>query len=505
MAAGDRPNVLLITSDQQHFSMLGAVNPEVSTPNLDRLAERGTRYRRAYCPNPTCTPTRASIITGQYPSQHGAWSLGTMLSEKAHTVGDDFAAAGYDTTLIGKAHFQPLKSAPGYESLEAYPTLQDLDFWRGYKGPFYGFRHFELARNHTDEAHVGQHYVLWLLEKGVKNWREYFSPPTGTTRPQRHRWNIPEELHCNTWIAERSNAHLDRLGRSGQPFFMWSSFFDPHPSYLAPEPWDTMYDPAKVTVPQMTPGEHERNPAHFGMTQQAQPDFSAWNEPLGHWMHGCTSHLQDRSELAKDVAVYYGMVSLLDKYVGKILDHLEARGLAENTLVVFTSDHGHFFGQHGLREKGPFHYEDMLKVPFIVSWPGRVPAGRTSEALQSLVDLPVSFLRAAGVEVPLSMSGVDQTAVWRGEAAGAREHVVVENHHQPTTLHLETYVDRRYKITVYRGRTYGELFDLESDPGEVRNLWDSAEHQGLKCELLRKFVSAEMERQPLWMPRIAGA
>ena len=122
-------NVLLITSDQQHWNTLGQFNPEIQTPALDRLAAQGTTFTRAYCPNPTCTPTRSSMITGKYPSQHGAYSLGTKLPESETTVGEIFSAAGYRTALVGKAHFQPLQSTAEYPSLEAYPTLQDLDFW----------------------------------------------------------------------------------------------------------------------------------------------------------------------------------------------------------------------------------------------------------------------------------------------------------------------------------------------------------------------------------------
>lgn len=160
-----KPNILLITSDQQHWNTIGAFNKEVHTPNLDRLVKEGTTFNRAYCPNPTCTPSRASIITGQYPSQHGAWTLGTKLLEDRHTVGEDFKQAGYKTSLVGKAHFQPLRSTEDYPSLESYPIMQDLDFWRNFNGPFYGFEHVELTRNHTNEAHVGQHYALWMEEK----------------------------------------------------------------------------------------------------------------------------------------------------------------------------------------------------------------------------------------------------------------------------------------------------------------------------------------------------
>lgn len=500
-----RQNILLITSDQQHWNTLGITNPEIKTPNLDALAARGTIFARTYCPNPTCTPTRASLITGLYPSQHGAWALGTKLPESVRTVGQDLGAAGYRTALVGKAHFQPLKSTDEFSSLEAYPVLQDLDFWRKFDEPFYGFDHVELARNHVDEAHVGQHYALWLEEKGLKNWRDYFAKPTGTMDRQQWKWNIPEEYHYDTWIAERSSALLEEYGAKEEPFFLWASFFDPHPPYLVPEPWDTMYDPEEVTVPQVTPEEHDDNPPHFRMTQEKTPDFSAYMEPGGSYCHGFHSHLRDPGKLAKDIAVYYGMVSCMDKYIGKILDKLDELGLAENTLVVFTTDHGHFYGQHGLVAKGPFHYEDMIKVPFIVSMPGAIPEGATSEALQNLVDLSPTFLSFAGIDIPRTMSGVDQKDVWLGSVERVRDHTIVENHHQPTTIHVKTYVDKRYKLTVYLNHEYGELFDLGADPGEIRNLWDSSEHTGLKSELLLKLLHGEMAKEPVWMPRIAGA
>jgi uncharacterized sulfatase len=497
-----RPNILLITSDQQHWQTLGCVDPDIATPNLDRLANAGTLFTRAYCPNPTCTPTRASLITGKYPSQHGAWSLGTKLPESEPTVGEDFQRAGYRTSLIGKAHFQPLKSTPEYPSLEAYPILQDLEYWKKFHGPFYGFEHVELARNHADEAHVGQHYALWLEEQGCRNWRDYFQPPTGTNATQRHRWLIPEEFHYNRWIAERTNARLEHHARAGENFFLWASFFDPHPPYLAPQPWDTLYDPARIRVPQGRPGEHDQNPPHFQLTQQAEPDFRAWQEPDGHSAHGFHSHRHDRAALAKDVAVYYGMVSLLDKYVGVILDRLAALGLAENTVVVFTSDHGHFYGQHNLIAKGPFHYEDLVRVPLIARWPGHIPAGRRTAALQSLVDLPATFLALAGQPVPRRMTGKNQGPVWLGQTDRVRDHVLVENHHQPTTIHARTYIDARYKLTVYRDRPYGELFDLQTDPGEFENRWDDLP---LRSALLAKLVSAELAKEPIPMPRIAGA
>jgi uncharacterized sulfatase len=499
----NNPNVLLITSDQQHWSTIGVLNKEIKTPNLDRLAAGGTLFDRAYCPNPTCTPSRSSIITGQYPSQHGARSLGTKLLEDRHTLGDDLQKAGYRTALIGKAHFQPLRGTDEFVSLESYPLLQDLSYWQNHHGPFYGFEHIELTRNHTNEAHVGQHYALWLEENGCENWRDYFLPPTGTLDPSvKHRWPIPEEFHYNSWIAERTNAKLREYNSDGEQFFLWSSFLDPHPEYLVPEPWASMYDPQQLSLPALVPGEHRRNPPHFQKTQETAPDFSYLRES-GMSLHGYHSHVHlSEHEQRRNMATYYGMISMMDHYIGCILDELDNLGLAESTLVVFTSDHGHLFGQHGLHAKGGFMYEDLIRVPMIARHPGTIPANCRSDAIQSLVDFAPTILSLINAPVPLSMSGVDQSGVWSGADEHVRDHAICEFRHEPTTIHQKTYVDERYKITVYYNQPYGEIFDLLADPDELHNLWDDPVSQDLKTELLLKYAWAELGKEPLYMPRV---
>ncbi|CAG7607419.1 Arylsulfatase [Paenibacillus solanacearum] len=502
----NKPNIVLITSDQQHWNTIGAFNPEVRTPNLDRLVREGTTFGRAYCPNPTCTPTRASIITGMYPSQHGAWTLGTKLPEDRATVGEWLSRAQYRTALIGKAHFQPIGSTTQHPSLEGTDKLHDYDFWRSFTGPYYGFERVELLRNHANEWLAGQHYALWMEAQGASNWKDYFMAPTGTMDGKtKFHWPIPEQYHYNRWIAERTNALLGEYKQSGDAFFLWASFPDPHPPYLVPEPWASMYDPEQLTIPKLTPGEHDRNPPHFGMTQQASPDFSAYKE-TGFGIHGYHSHRRmTEEEHKKAVAVYYGMISFMDQYIGTILNRLDELGLSDNTIVVFTTDHGHFFGQHGLQAKGGFHYEDLIRVPFIVKYPGQVPAGHVSDSLQSLVDLAPTFLSLAGVPVPETMTGVDQSDVWRNPSTEARDHALCEFHHEPTTIHQKTYVDRKYKITVYYRQTYGELFDLEEDPGEIHNLWDDARYADIKMELLLKYIWAELGKEPMPMPRVSHA
>jgi uncharacterized sulfatase len=266
-----------------------------------------------------------------------------------------------------------------------------------------------------------------------------------------------------------------------------------------------MYDPESMTVPRVTEGEHDNNPPHFQLTQRVKPDRSMYQEEGGHDCHGIHSHLHKHKNAAQAIATYYGRVSMMDHYIGRTLDKLDELGLAENTLVVFTTDHGNFFGQHGLCGKGAFHYEDMIRIPFAARLPGVIEPGGRTDAMLSLVDLAPTFLDFAGIDIPRSMTGKSQRAVLDGSAAEVRDHVIVENHHQPTTLHLKTYVDARYKLTVYYKQAYGELFDLERDPGETNNLWDDPESVELKREMLLKYIHAELGKEPMWMPRISTA
>ena len=507
------PNILLITTDQHHYNVLGATNPKIKTPNLDRLAQAGTRFERAYCVNPTCSPSRATMITGAYPSQHGCWAIGVKLPEDVPTVGDLLGQQGYETILVGKAHFQPLRSEPGSESLECQPVLRDLDFWRGFHGPWYGFKHVETARMHANESHAGQHYALWMEEKGLQNWRDYFDPwpPQPCSKyagPYYSRgaltWDLPEAYHPSHWVGERTVANIERCAAQGQPFFAWASFFDPHPPYILPEPWASLYDPASLDPGSYTPGEFEGMPPQHARTREPRPDFSDYQEPGGQALHGFHSHLYEEDELRRSLACYYGMLSLVDAEVGRILDCLDRLGLSQNTLVIFATDHGHFLGQHGLIAKGAFHYEDLLRIPMIVRYPGRVPAGAVSTELQSQIDWAPTFLAAAGVAVPGFMPGADQLPVWAGLRPG-RSWALVENRHNPTSLHLRTLVTLRHKITVYRGHDYGELFDFESDPQELHNRWDDPAYAQIKADLLLRFVQAEMEREPTRMARITHA
>ncbi|MBB6430621.1 sulfatase family protein [Algisphaera agarilytica] len=522
-------NILLITSDQQHWTTLGVLNDKIKTPNLDRLAAMGTNFTRGYCPNPTCTPTRASIITGQYPSTHGAFTLGTKLDENVPTIGDHLRKAGYATTLVGKAHFQPLLSTDDCESVECYPMLRDLDFWKTFNDehtPWYGFDRVELARNHADEGHVGQQYAVWMEENGLPNWRDYFQPrhdgikdteTDGTLAPplvdgpgygwrKDMTWKLPEEFHYTAWTGQRTIAAMRDAHAAGKPFFVWSSYHDPHPPYCVPEPWASMYNPEDMEVGKFVDGEFDHMPPPHQLTRDANGDFGPYNQD-GKGNHGYHPHVGvSEQELKEAQAIYYGMISFMDHWIGQTLDALDEMGLTDQTLIVFTSDHGHFVGEHGLVAKGPFHYDDVIRVPFLAAVPGQQKTGNTSADIQTLVDLAPTFLEAAGLGPAREMQGVSQLDSWRGTAEPTRDHAIVENHHNASdAVHLRTLVTDRYKLTVYRGRDWGELFDMQEDPHELHNRYDDPAYAEARSAMMMKLIQADLEREPAPQPRVAGA
>ena len=239
---------------------MGAHTPLLQTPNLDRLAAGGVSVDRAYCPNPLCTPSRASILTGQYPSTHGAWTLGTKLDESATTVSGLLTDAGYATSLIGKAHLQPLASIPTQTSIETPDTFRGLGLLARIP------RAVLRLRPHRDHSQPRRRAVgrgpLCALDGGRT------ASPTGRTTSanldgsgaREYHWDLPADQHYTTWTAERTIARLEaaaeaQAGGADEPFFTWASFHDPHPPYLVPEPWASMYDPADCEPGRLVPGE----------------------------------------------------------------------------------------------------------------------------------------------------------------------------------------------------------------------------------------------------------
>lgn len=485
-------NILLITTDQQRADSLGVYgNAVCQTPNLDRLASEGTRFTACRCQNPYCQPSRATILTGTYPSTHGVTTAGVDLPAEMfdRSVSAFLAEKGFRTALFGKGHFA--------SAFPAYPTRQ-VESIEGsalvapeWFGPYAGFEHVELVlfghnirvapamgswRWCFGPPPFGLHYARWLYRDGDKRGRERLRlmqpEASGQSWEAIQTWHsaLPAEDHTSTWIADRA---VEWLKRVEEPFFAWVSFCDPHHPMDPPAPWSTLYSPAEVAslLPVIKPGDLDNKPrAHAawaagirGTTQEPSSPGGAGLKPEG---------------LAVMTAAYYGMVGLIDAQIDRVLGTLDERGLAADTLIIFTSDHGAMLGEHGQLFTGPVHYEELLRVPLIVRGPGYA-AGSVVDEPVGLIDLAPTMLDAVHLDIPDWMQG-------RPLLEGPREYVLTENDHKAGfQVSLRTLTTKRYKITRYVGREgVGELYDLREDPRELVNLWDSQEHWQLKAELL---------------------
>lgn len=495
--ADQRPNFLCFVTDQQRADHLGcAGNPVLRTPGIDRLASDGIRFTRAYVNNPLCMPCRATMFTGLTPRAHRVRTNGIPLDPRTPTMTQALAGAGYRTHSVGKIHLNPFGTPNGVplEELQPEQFPESAAMWRSGRlsavpVPYFGLQSVELAIGHG--AGLEGDYMLWLKEQD-QDAPALLKPEAGE-RPasgaeQSWKMALPEDLHHSRWVADRTIAFLEEAAKSDQPFFAWCSFPDPHHPYCPPAPWCDMYDPASVPLPHRRDGELQTLPPHYA---------KAFDEPMP--LSGRFQPTKMLDEQLRDIiALTYGMISLLDHHLGRVLDALERLGLRENTVVTFFSDHGDMMGDHWIHNKGPFHFDGLVRIPFIWSCPGHTIGGTESDALVSMLDFAPTILGIAGVpipegHVPAQPETPNQCAPWpgasiapllRGETSKIQESVLVENDEDYLGLRLRTLVTKRYKITAYPGEDYGELFDLENDPHELHNLWEDPKHRDLKRDLL---------------------
>lgn len=507
MREQDRPNVLLITTDQQHWNTIHALgNGHIKTPNLDRLVREGMAFSRAYVTNPVCSPSRSSILTGEYPSRHGCWNIGVELDENRTTLPKLLNEAGYATGLFGKAHFKPVLDS---ESLEGRPHIHKREFWKSWHGPYYGFQHVDLVHGHADEVSShGMHYGVWLEEQGI-NPDLYFGPNGGFREGD---WDLPERYHYTRWTADRTVEFIDNLVKdkdegSRKPFFAWCSFQDPHNAFLCPGDWDVKYSSDELPEFHEREGEMDDKPLIHRLLIEGrldELDIKVTADP-GHATGGiqCLGMTNDGIgyERARQwLATYYSMISLIDHHIGRILNSLEEMNLLNDTVIIFTSDHGDYAGNHGLWLKGPIHYEDLIRVPLIVRDPNVEPQNTRSSALFSLVDLAPTILDICQVEPPLHMQGVSQLPSIEDPTKHRRDWCLVENRAEPE-FYVKTVVNERYKLNYFLARNEGELYDLENDPDEFINLFNSPGHREVKMQMMTCLVDALGSLENHYPPR----
>ncbi|MEI6512730.1 MAG: sulfatase-like hydrolase/transferase [bacterium] len=485
-----QPNIIFITTDQQRTDSLGCYGaPFAKTPALDAMAHRGVRFERAYCTNPVCTPSRASILTGKYMGRHGAWNVGVDVPPEELFLSHRLKSLGYRTHLIGKAHFNAWAG-------DNDVSVECIDNWRkrfpAFRGPYYGFDEVEIALGHTTFGLAG-HYGSWLDEKLGHPCDDAFpihKRSSSTFQGEAYDWDIPLELHSSTWTADRVCAFLERASSDDKPFFLSVGFEDPHSPHALPVEHARTLDPSSAPLPRYTPGELDDKPPFFQIAHEGKLEQSPYRGTYFMAGQGEGADYRDvpPDDARRGRAYYWGLVELVDRAMSRIFDLLARTGLDRTTLVVFTSDHGELLGDHGLWMKGPFHYEELIRVPLIVQFPNHAHAGTVVKSLVSLADLAPTALSLTGIDVPGDMDGVDLKPLVQGQCESMHEQVFVETVDDPRTLRLKTVVTERYKLTYYHGQSFGELYDLQDDPGEIVNRWEDPGHAAVRQDLLGRII-----------------
>jgi arylsulfatase A-like enzyme len=482
----DRPNILFICTDQQRYDALGCYgNDRIGTPAIDGLAREGTLFEQCYVQSPVCAPSRASLMTGRYVHSHGLWANGVALPDHERLFSRALADDGYDCGLIGKLHLAACFRG------RTEPRRDD------------GFRVFKWAHDPTHGSPENR-YHRWLEERHPALYAQAMANGPGRRGHETVGFDaMPTEAHYSRWVGEETDAFLRTERDPAKPFFLSVNFYDPHHPFVAPEDYRARYDPAALPPPIGGPEDLADRPPILAEASRASyagllPGFAAYSA----------------DQIQEIIAAYYAMVTLIDDEVGRILATLDELGLAEETLVVFTSDHGEMLGDHGLLLKGPLLYEGAVRVPLILRWPGRVPAGARRTELVQWLDLCSTFLRAAGAPALPGDQGQDLLPLARGDRdAPSRDWALCEyrdsGHPYDPPVHLTMLRRGRHKLIVHHGppatgraRT-GELYDLEADPRELRNLWDDPDAATTRIELERALLDVLVATEDRTQPREA--
>ena len=477
----ERPNILWICSDQQRFDTLGCYgNPFVRTPNLDRLADNGVLFERAYCQNPVCTPSRACFLTGRYPRTTRTRQNGQSIPADEVLVTRLLAGAGYTCGLSGKLH---LSACHPSACTTTERRISD------------GYAEFHWS-HHPAPDWPDNEYTQWLTDKGL-----------GFTHRRMEnckyvRVGMPADYHQTTWCADKAIEFIRSRRASADPWLFSVNMFDPHHPFDPPEQFLQRYLGIldEIPLPNYVEGELEIKPPW----QQAKvADPPAHDSALHYPTMSGRDHRLCR-------AAYWAMCDLIDAQVGRMLDALEDTGQLANTLVLFMSDHGEMLGDHGIYLKGPYLYEPAIRVPLIISWAPRISPGRQSTALVELADLAQTILDAAGLPHHPGMQARSLWPLLSGQAGldHHREDVYCEYYvGTPDGRHaryLTMVATQRHKLIAAHGHG-GEMYDLAADPRETHNLWDSPDHAFVKAEMLGRLadrmawtVDPLPERQSAW-------
>jgi arylsulfatase A-like enzyme len=517
-----RPNILIFITDQFNPNCVGyAGHPVVRTPHLDRLAKQGMIFTRAYSNQPLCMPARATLFTGLTPRGHGVRMNGIPLNPAVPTFTEALRQNGYHTHCCGKIHLHmsgvPRGASPEQLNPHDYPENRSL--WidgviRDLPTPYYGLESVDFANGHGHYSYG--YYLHWLLAEHPDKAHLFLnhtplespSPAAELFNRSSYKWALPFELHPAKWIADRTIDFLEKSADEERPFALMCSFQEPHPPFAPPAPYCYRYNPADVPRPIGREGETEDLPPHFAQMRETDVRTSG--------NHSQPMNATDpyRAECA---AHYYGLIEMVDDQIGRVMAALDRTVFAENTVVIFLSDHGEALGDHGMWGKGPYHFDSVIRVPFLVVWPGHVQPESRCDDVVSLIDFAPTILDITNIPVPEganpptseasnappSWPGRSLLPILEGEDKAAGRSALVEMDEDYLGFRIRTLITSRYRLTVYSGQEYGELFDLENDPDELENLWDDPSQRetrdALQIELLQKIIDTDVS-----LPRQMG-
>ena len=471
------PNILLIWADELRADALGCFgNTIVKTPNLDRLAKRGTVFEQCMVTQPTCTPCRASVLTGCFPSAIRSRMVGCYTPDDPRFLPRVLGDHGYRTASIGKIHLVPQRAEQAL--INDHKAIDGtLDY--------YGFQEIDLVDGHGS-GNFGDSWEA-AREEMAPDWRERRDARrkldgVGST----HVYELPAEIHSSNYIAEKTREFLRNA--DDRPFFLHVSFPDPHHPFTVPEPYASMYKPEEVPAP-LPPVTESVDATNLqlgvfhgessGLDKSRRSDRIIGTPPAKY-----SEYTTANWRLSK--AIYYGMITLMDDAIGRILETLDETGLSENTIVVFLSDHGEYMGDHGFLGKG-FHYDSVIRTPLIFAGP-EIKQQRIDQ-VESVIDIAPTLLEMVGADEPEGTQGISLKEVLYGSAEPPRDAVMTENDDDFVPMQVRTLTTKDWKLTYYLNHSLGELYDRKRDPEEMTNLWQSAEHSDIKNELILRLLA----------------
>ncbi len=506
-----KPNFLYFITDQHRADWLGcAGHPVVKTPNIDGLANSGTMFERFHVATPVCMPNRASLLTGRYPSAHGLTKNGDILHYNASTFVEVLRAGGYRTAHIGKSHVQPMQEMPPEQRVDPDSLGPIKDSWKtdgAYYGheepsryrsnemydiptPYYGYDHVDMVTGHGDTC--DGHYYQWLKSKSphADEWRDPKNQLKHDYKcPQARRTPIPEDLYPTAFIRDKTLDYLDGVKGDDKPFFAFVSFPDPHHPFTPPGKYWDMYDP-KDFEPRL-PYEAHKNPTPAMQWLRArQLDGSRQSQTQEAFM-------ATPEELREAMALTCGMITMIDDAIGVILAKLKEIGRYDDTVIIFNADHGDYLGDYGLLLKGALPFQSVTRVPFIWSDP-QSRSAKKSGALASTIDMAPTIIARAGLKPYFGIQGRD-LAAHVGGGGDPRACLLTEHEDNftrmgfPKAALLRNLITNEWRMTVYHGEDWGELYDLKNDPDESHNLWHLPEYAGQRALLTEQLVQEMLE------------